>query len=74
MSAVDDVNELIEQFHLAQGELIKGNPEPVKKLTSHRDDVTLANPVANFGELRICVLRGIPLKPTSENPQNANFG
>ena len=45
MSAVDDVDELIERFHLAQGELIKGNPEPVKKLTSHRDDVTLANPL-----------------------------
>jgi ketosteroid isomerase-like protein len=40
-----DVDELIDQFHLAQGELIKGNPEPVKKLTSHRDDVTLANPL-----------------------------
>jgi ketosteroid isomerase-like protein len=45
MAAVDDVDELIEQFHLAQGELIKGNPEPVKKLTSHREDVTLANPL-----------------------------
>ena len=45
MSAVDDVDELIERFHLAQGELIKGNPEPVKELTSHRDDVTLANPL-----------------------------
>ncbi len=45
MAAADDVDELIEQFHLAQGELIKGNPEPVKKLTSHRDDVTLANPL-----------------------------
>jgi ketosteroid isomerase-like protein len=45
MSAADDVDELIEQFHLAQGELIKGNPEPVKKLTSNRDDVTLANPL-----------------------------
>ena len=44
MSAVDDIDELNEQLHLAQGELIKGNPEPVKKLTSHRDDVTLANP------------------------------
>jgi ketosteroid isomerase-like protein len=45
MAAVDDVDELIERYHLAQGELIKGNPEPVKKLTSHRDDVTLANPL-----------------------------
>jgi ketosteroid isomerase-like protein len=44
MSAVDDVDELIEQFHLASDEFLKGNPEPVKKLWSRRDDVTLANP------------------------------
>jgi hypothetical protein len=45
MSAVDDVvDELIEQFHLAQGEFVKGNPEPVKKLLSRREDVTLNNP------------------------------
>jgi ketosteroid isomerase-like protein len=44
MSAVDDVDELIEQFHLAQGEVVKGNPEPVKRLFSRREDVTLANP------------------------------
>jgi ketosteroid isomerase-like protein len=44
MAAVDDVNELIEQFHLAQGEIVKGNSEPVKRLFSHREDVTLNNP------------------------------
>jgi ketosteroid isomerase-like protein len=44
MAAVDDVDQLIEQFHLAAGELVKGNPEPVQKLWSHREDVTLANP------------------------------
>jgi hypothetical protein len=44
MSAEDEVDELIEQFHLAQGEFVKGNPEPVKKLLSHREDVTLNNP------------------------------
>jgi ketosteroid isomerase-like protein len=44
MSAVDDVDELLEQFHLAQGEFLKGNPEHTKKLFSHRDDATLANP------------------------------
>jgi ketosteroid isomerase-like protein len=46
MSAVDDVDELIERFHLAQGEFVKGNPEPVKNLCSHRDDVTLSNPLS----------------------------
>src|SRR5918999_4224516 len=46
MSAVDDVDELIEQFHLAQGEVVKGNPEPALRLFSHREDVTLANPLS----------------------------
>ena len=45
MSAVDDVDQLIEQFHLAQGEFVKGNTEPANKLFSHREDVTLANPL-----------------------------
>ena len=44
MAAVDDVDELIEQFHLASDEFLKGNPEPVNKLWSRREDVTLANP------------------------------
>ena len=44
MSAVDDVDELIEQYHLALDEFLKGNPEPVWKLHSRGDDVTLANP------------------------------
>ncbi len=42
MAAVDDVDELIEHYHLALDEFVKGNPEPVKKLWSHREDVTLA--------------------------------
>ena len=46
MTAVDDLEQLIEQFDLAQGELVKGNPEPVKKLFSHQEDVTLNNPLA----------------------------
>ena len=44
MSAADDVDELIDQYHLAQGEFLKGNTEPVKKRFSHREDATLANP------------------------------
>lgn len=46
MSAVDGVDQLIEQFNLAQGEIVKGNAEPALRLFSHRDDVTLANPFA----------------------------
>ena len=45
MSAADDVDELIEQYQLALGEFVKGNPEPSKKLWSHREDVSLANPL-----------------------------
>jgi len=45
MTAEDDVDELIEQFNLAQGELLKGNPGPVNEFVSHRQDVTLANPL-----------------------------
>src|SRR5215208_8454169 len=46
MAAVDYVDELIERFHLAQGEFVKGNTEPVKKVCSHREDVTLNNPLS----------------------------
>jgi len=44
MSTVDDVDQLIEQYHLGGDEFLKGNPEPFKELWSRRDDVTLANP------------------------------
>ena len=42
--AVDNVDELIERYFRAQGEFLRGNPEPVKDLFSHTEDVTLANP------------------------------
>jgi len=38
-------DEVIEHYQRALGEYVKGNPEPVKKLLSHREDVTLANPL-----------------------------
>jgi ketosteroid isomerase-like protein len=44
MTAVDDIDQLLEQWHPASGEFLKGDPEPVKKMWSHREDVTLANP------------------------------
>jgi ketosteroid isomerase-like protein len=44
MAAVDEVDELIERSHLALGELVNGNPEPLKEIYSHRQDVSLANP------------------------------
>jgi len=45
MPAADDVDELIERYQQALDEFMKGNPEPVKELFSHREDVTLANPL-----------------------------
>ena len=45
MATVDDLDEVIEQFHLALGDFVKGNPEPVKQIFSHQEDVTLANPL-----------------------------
>jgi ketosteroid isomerase-like protein len=44
VAAVNDVDELIERYFRAQGEFLRGNPEPVKRLWSRREDVTLANP------------------------------
>src|ERR671918_343431 len=44
MAAVDDFELVVETYHQALGEIIKGNPEGYKELYSHRDDVTLANP------------------------------
>jgi ketosteroid isomerase-like protein len=37
-------DETIEIYHRALGELLRGDPEPVKGLFSTRTDVTLANP------------------------------
>ena len=45
MAAEDDVNQLIEQYQLALADFVKGNPQPAKKLWSHREDVSLANPL-----------------------------
>ncbi len=44
MAAVDDFDQVVEPYHQALGEIMKGNPEGYKKIYSHRDDVTLANP------------------------------
>ena len=39
-----DLNGMIERYHAALDEFSRGDPEPVKTIFSHRDDVTLANP------------------------------
>jgi len=45
MSVLEDVDELIERYQIGLDEFMKGYPEPVKGLFSHREDVTLANPL-----------------------------
>ncbi len=39
-----DFDQVIQKVHLALREFTKGNPEPMKLMFSHREDVTLANP------------------------------
>lgn len=46
--AVDDLDQVVERYHLALGEFMKGNHEPAKQLFSEREDVTLGNPFGPF--------------------------
>ena len=65
MATVDDLDQVIEQFDLAQGEVVRGNPEPALKLFSHQEYVTLNNPLPSrarmgggryrYGSCRIAV-------------------
>jgi ketosteroid isomerase-like protein len=45
VATTEDLDELIERSHVALGEFVKGDPEPLKSLFSNRDDVSLANPL-----------------------------
>jgi len=40
-----DLVEVIQEDHRALNALVRGDPEPKKKLFSQREDVTVANPV-----------------------------
>ena len=40
-----DFDEVVAHYQRALEEFVKGNPEPVKMMFSHREDVTLANPL-----------------------------
>ena len=39
-----DFDEALDHYHRAASEFVKGNPEPYKRVFSHREDVSLANP------------------------------
>jgi ketosteroid isomerase-like protein len=43
-SSVNDLEQVIEQYHAALQVFLGGNPEPMQALFSHADDVVLANP------------------------------
>ena len=43
-----DLAQVIEQHHQSVDEFVKGNHEPLARLFSHRDDVTLGNPFGPF--------------------------
>jgi ketosteroid isomerase-like protein len=47
-TALDDFGVVIERYHLAAGEFVRGNPEPYKLLFSDREDVSLGNPFGPF--------------------------
>jgi ketosteroid isomerase-like protein len=44
MAGVEELDHVIEQYHLVAAEVIKGNAEPYKELFSRREDMSLANP------------------------------
>lgn len=43
-SSANDLDEVIDRYHAALHVFVGGNPEPMKALFSHADDVVLANP------------------------------
>ena len=48
MASVDDLDQVIERYQRALNELLKGNPEPNKEMFSHREDVTILNPIGSL--------------------------
>jgi hypothetical protein len=42
--AVDDLDDVIELYHLALGAFMRGDHEPARRLYSAGEDVTLGNP------------------------------
>jgi len=43
-TSVNDLEEVVEQYHTALDVFVRGTPEPMKALFSRADDVVLANP------------------------------
>ena len=45
MTTVEELDQVIERCQHALDEFVKGDPEPMKEMFSHREDVSLANPL-----------------------------
>src|SRR5215212_1140557 len=71
MSAVDEVDELLQKYKLATSEFLRGNPEPYKALFSHQQDVTLAN--AFFPVVRGWEEVSVTLERTAERLRDGEF-
>ena len=48
MGTGNDLDEVIERYHLALDAFMRGDHEPTRRLYSERDDVTLGNPFGPF--------------------------
>ena len=48
MASVEDLDQVIERYQRALNELLKGNPEPNKEMFSHREDVSILNPIGSL--------------------------
>ena len=44
----DELGDAITLYHLAQKEFVKGNPQPLKDICSHADDVTVLGGYGGF--------------------------
>lgn len=44
----DDLDDVIERYHLSLDAFMRGDHEPARRLYSERDDVTLGNPFGPF--------------------------
>jgi len=45
-----EIQKVIDQYHIAADQFSRGDPEPVKLLYSHKEDVSLINP---FGQVEV---------------------
>ena len=71
-NAGDGLEEVVEQYHQALGEFMKGNLEPTAQLFSKREDVTLGNPFGPFARGWVEVLER--MKRAASNYRDGEAG